>query len=91
MFDIVTTFDVCVTKSPNEFALKSSIKYQNEIRSGSISGQKSKKSLKSTKKLKKLKKVEKIKKIFFRKFQNMMRQNNDLKKTLIKSNKATKN
>ena len=40
---------------------------------------------------KKFKKVEKIDKNVFRKFQNMMYQNNDLKKTLIKSNKATKN
>ena len=41
--------------------------------------------------LKKLKKVEKKLKNGFRKFQNMMYQNNDLKKTLIKSNKAKKN
>ena len=38
---------------------------------------------------KKLKKVEKLKNVF-RKFQNILSQNNDLKKPLIKSNKATK-
>ena len=36
-------------------------------------------------------KVEKKLKNVFRKFQNMMFQNNDLKKTLAKSNKVTKN
>ena len=39
---------------------------------------------------KKLKKVEKSWKKVEKKFQNMMYQNNDLKKPLIKSNKATK-
>ena len=37
------------------------------------------------------KQVEKKLKKVFKKFQNMMYQNNDLKKPLIKSNKATKN
>ena len=35
--------------------------------------------------------LKKVEKYVFRKFQNMLSQNNDLKKTLIKSNKATKN
>ena len=38
-----------------------------------------------------MKKVEKKKEIGFRKFQNMMYQTNDLKKTHIKPNKTTKN
>ena len=43
------------------------------------------------KRWKKVEKVEKKKKIGFRKFQNMMYQTNDLEKTHIKPNKATKN
>ena len=38
-----------------------------------------------------LKKLKKVEKRVEKKFQNMMYQNNDLKKPLIKSNKATKN